>query len=38
MKMKYENAFVEIFGMGDTKTCVYQFIYDEKESVDTEII
>ena len=38
MKIQYANEFVEQLGMGDHKTCVYQFIYDKKYSVDTDII
>ena len=28
MKIQYANDFVNKLGMGDTTTCVYQFIYD----------
>ena len=38
MKIQYSNEFVEHFGMADITPCVYQFIYDEHESVDIEII
>ena len=38
MEIQYANEFVEQLGMGDPTTCVYQFIYDENDSVDTEII
>ena len=38
MKIKYVNEFVQKLGMVDTTACVYQFIYDEKDSVDTNII
>ena len=38
MKIKYANEFVERLSMGDTTLCVYQFIYEEKDSIDTEII
>ena len=38
MKIQYANEFIEQLGMGDPTTSVYQFIYDEKESIDTEII
>ena len=38
MRIQYANIFVEKLGMGDPTTCVYQLIYDEKDSVDTEII
>ena len=38
MKLQYANEFIEKLGMGDTTTCVYQFIYDGKYSVDTNII
>ena len=38
MKIKYSNKFVQKLGMGDPTTCVYQIIYDEKDSVDTKII
>ena len=37
-KIQYKNEFVEQLGMGDPTTCVYQFIYDEKDSFGTEII
>ena len=30
MKIQYANNFVQNLGMGDTTTCVYQFIYYEK--------
>ena len=39
---KYENTIwkwiCSKLGMGDPTTYVYQFIYDEKDSVDTNII
>ena len=38
MKLKYANEFVEILWIGDRITSFYQFIYDEKESIPTEII
>ena len=38
MKIQYANEFVQNLGVGDTTTCVYQFIYDENESDDTKII
>ena len=38
MKIKYANDFVQKLGMGDTKTYVYQFIYDENYSDDRNII
>ena len=38
MKIKYANEFVQTLVMGDLKTCVYQFIYDENYSDDTKII
>ena len=38
LKIQYANEFVEQMGIGDTTTCVYQFIYYEKYSVYTEII
>ena len=38
MKIQYADEFVQKLGMGDPKRCVYQFIYYEKDSVDTEII
>ena len=38
MKIKYANEFVEKLGIFDFTTCVYQFIYKEKDSVDTDII
>ena len=37
-KIQYTNEFVEQFGMGDPKKCVYQLVYYEKDSVYTEII
>ena len=37
MKIRYANNFVHKLGMGDPKTCVYQFIYDEKDNNDTKI-
>ena len=33
MKIQYANEFVEQLGIGDTTTCVYHLIYDEKYSV-----
>ena len=38
MKIQYSNEFVEQLRMGGTTTCVYQFIYNKKESFDTDII
>ena len=38
MKIKYANELVEQLVMGDPTTCVYQFIFDEKNSVDIDII
>ena len=38
MKIKYANESVQKLGMGDPITCVYQFIYNENDSVDTKII
>ena len=38
MKIQYANDFFQQLGVGDTITCVYRFIYDEKDSVDTKII
>ena len=38
MKIQYANKFVEQLWMGDLTTCVYQFIYNEKDSVYTEIL
>ena len=38
MKTQYANEFVQQLGMGGPTTYFYQFIYDEKESVETEII
>ena len=38
MKIQYANEFVEQLGIGDTTTCVYHLIYDEKYSVYTDII
>ena len=38
MIIQYANGFVQKLGMGDPTTYVYQFIYDEKDSVDTKII
>ena len=36
--IQYANVFIQQLGMGDTTTFVYQFIYNEKYSLDTEII
>ena len=36
--MKNANELVQKFGMGDPKTCVYQFIYDENDSNEKKII
>ena len=38
MKIQYTNKFSQKMGIGDPKTCVYQFIYDESYSDDTKII
>ena len=38
MKIQYANKFVEKLWMDDLTTCVYQFIYNEKDSVYTEIL
>ena len=38
MKIQYANEFDENLGKGDPTTCIYQFIYNEKDGVDTEII
>ena len=38
MIMKYSNEFILNMVLGDPTTCVYQFIYDETESNDTNII
>ena len=37
IKIQHANKFVQRLGMSDTTTCVHQFIYDEKESDDTQI-
>ena len=37
IKIKYANKLVQKLGMGDTTACVYQFIYDENDSDDTQI-
>ena len=38
MKIQYANKSVEQLWMGDLTKCVYQFLYNEKDSVYTEII
>ena len=38
MKIQYENEFVQKLEMSDPRTCVYQFIYNENDSVDTKIV
>ena len=38
MKIQHLNELVQKLGMSDTTRRVYQFIYDEKDSVDTKII
>ena len=38
MKIKYANDFVKKIGLGDLKTCVYQFIYNPKDNNHTQII
>ena len=38
MKIQNENKFILNIGLGDTKTRVYQLIYNEKESNHTKII
>ena len=35
MKIQYANNFVRKLGMGDPATCVYHFIYDEKDKNNT---
>ena len=37
MKIRYANNFVYKLGMVDPTTCVYQFIYDEKDENYTQI-
>ena len=37
IKIKYANNFVQKLGMGDPTTCVYRFIYGEKDKNDTYI-
>ena len=37
MKIQYANNFVQKLGMGYPTTCVYQFIYNEKDKNDTQI-
>ena len=32
MKIQFAKKFVQNFGLGDTTTCVYQFISHEKDS------
>ena len=38
MKIQYASEFIQQLGMGDPSISVYRFIYNEKYSVDTEII
>ena len=38
MKIQHADELVQQFFIDDPTTCVYQFIYDEKESVDTYIL
>ena len=38
MKIQYSNKFIQKLVMVDPTTFVYHFIYDEKDSVDTNII
>ena len=38
MKIKYANEFIINMRLGDSTTCLYQFIYDENDSNDTNII
>ena len=38
MKIQYANEFVKKLGMVDTTTHAYQFIYDENDSDDTNIM
>ena len=38
MKIQYTSEFILKLGVGDPTTCVYQFIYDENDSVETNII
>ena len=38
MKIKYANEFVQQLGIGDPIIFVSRFIYNEKDSVKTEII
>ena len=37
-KIQYADEFVQKLGMGDPTTCVYQLIYNEKDTIDTKII
>ena len=38
MRIQYANEFIQKLVIGDPTKCVYQLIYDEKYSVDTNII
>ena len=37
-KIKYTNELFKQLGICDTKKCVYQIIYNEKDTFDTDII
>ena len=36
MRIQYANNFVHKLGMRDPTTCVYHFIYDQKDNNDTQ--
>ena len=38
MKIKYANEFIIDMRLGDSITCVYQLIFDENDSNDTNVI
>ena len=38
MRIQYSNEFILNTGLGDPKTCVYQFTFDENDSNYTNII
>ena len=38
MEIKYANEFIQNMVLGDPTTCVYQFIFDENDSNNRNII
>ena len=37
MNIQHANEFIQNMGLGDSKTCVYKFIFDENDIHDTKL-